>query len=80
MAMLDCLLSLAEVSASPDFCRPELTSDAQPFISIENGRHPCLAQASRNSNFIPNDVSLGEKVRRSVKNGSPAMANPSSRQ
>lgn len=63
MAMLDCLLSLARVSSGPEFCRPNLSDRAEPFITVKNGRHPCLSAAARNDSFIPNDVSLGEQVR-----------------
>lgn len=71
MGMLDCLLSLADVSAGPDSCRPKLTARPEkPFITIQNGRHPCLAAAARSGGFIPNDVSLGEEVRgHSVRHG-----------
>ena len=46
LALLDVLLSLAEVSAGPGYCRPTLVPyddpATKPFISIKGGRHPCL--------------------------------------
>ena len=36
-------------------CRPSVTYSAEPFIEVEEGRHPCVSQDS----FIPNSSRLG---------------------
>ncbi|DAZ96388.1 TPA: hypothetical protein N0F65_010755 [Lagenidium giganteum] len=65
LAVLDCLLSLAHVSAHNDgYVRPELVSAATdnggaPFIDIGEGVHPCVAASFDGGDFIPNDTRLG---------------------
>ncbi|XP_076349800.1 LOW QUALITY PROTEIN: DNA mismatch repair protein Msh6-like [Tachypleus tridentatus] len=66
LAVLDCLLSLAEYSLScvGEICRPEvLIPDIpyQPFLEISQGRHPTLAHLFSGCDFIPNDVNIGIK-------------------
>lgn len=64
LAVLDCLLSLALVSSQSDgYSKPEVVSAAAgnngiPFIDIEEGVHPCVAQTF-DGDFIPNDAQLG---------------------
>ncbi|XP_047510780.1 probable DNA mismatch repair protein Msh6 [Pieris napi] len=60
VATLDVLLSLCEFARqqTSDICLPEVTfGDTQPYISIVEGRHPCIPIVN---DFIPNDTSLGE--------------------
>lgn len=54
LAMLDCLLSLAEVSSQPGYVKPTFTDDMT--ISIEGGRHPMIEHLL--DTYVPNDVNL----------------------
>ncbi|CAF1298843.1 unnamed protein product [Adineta ricciae] len=64
LSALDVLLSFVAYSQSySDMCRPSVLptdNDQQPFINIQNGRHPCMLQKSTDS-FIPNDIILADK-------------------
>lgn len=56
LAEIDVYLSLAEVAAKQNYCRPTLNdSDA---IYIVAGRHPVIEQAQTEAPFIPNDVQM----------------------
>ena len=61
-AMLDALGSLAMASAKPGYSRPTILDcspdGAAPSVFVSQGRHPCI-ESSLNSEFIPNDLSLG---------------------
>ncbi|XP_041982809.1 probable DNA mismatch repair protein Msh6 isoform X2 [Aricia agestis] len=56
VATLDVLLALAEFGRqqSGDVCVPDITCDDQPYIDIEEGRHPCITV----EDFIPNGTTL----------------------
>lgn len=59
-AELDCLLSLASVSAAPGMCRPNFVTDAsRPFLHIEGGVNICVAAALGGANCVPNDITIG---------------------
>eukprot|EP00485_Elphidium_margaritaceum_P010637 CAMPEP_0202694696 /NCGR_PEP_ID=MMETSP1385-20130828/8485_1 /ASSEMBLY_ACC=CAM_ASM_000861 /TAXON_ID=933848 /ORGANISM="Elphidium margaritaceum" /LENGTH=1286 /DNA_ID=CAMNT_0049350589 /DNA_START=36 /DNA_END=3896 /DNA_ORIENTATION=+ len=78
MAVLDCLLSLANVSAcAPNLTmtRPQFVVDSEePFLEMRDAQHPCIVSAptahlhseSQQQQFIPNDTVLGCK-----ENGAP---------
>lgn len=56
LAEIDVYLSLAEVAAQRNYCRPQLNEgDA---IHIVAGRHPVVEQAQSETPFIPNDAEL----------------------
>ncbi|XP_053615816.1 probable DNA mismatch repair protein Msh6 isoform X2 [Plodia interpunctella] len=59
VAALDVLLALSEFARqqSGDICLPDVTfdKDAEPYINIVEGRHPCMTLAE----FIPNSTALG---------------------
>ena len=60
-AELDCLLSLAAVSASPGMCRPTFVADApRPFLRIEGGVNICVQAALGGANCVPNDITIGQ--------------------
>lgn len=59
LAMLDSLVSLAEVSESNNYCRPELTNS--PKISIKGSRHPVVEKNIGEHNFVPNDIMLDQE-------------------
>jgi DNA mismatch repair protein MutS len=60
LAVLDVLLSLAEVAARRGYCRPLLTEDDE--IYIRGGRHPVIEATGER--FIPNDAYLNNSTDR----------------
>jgi DNA mismatch repair protein MutS len=56
LAEIDVYLSLAEVAARHNYCRPQLNDG--DTIHIVAGRHPVIEQAQTETPFIPNDVEL----------------------
>jgi DNA mismatch repair protein MutS len=60
LAMLDALLSLAEVAARRNYCRPLLTEDDELYI--RTGRHPVIEATGER--FIPNDTYLNNSTDR----------------
>ena len=56
LAEIDVYLSLAEVAARQNYCRPQL--NAEDTIHIVAGRHPVVEQAQVDTPFIPNDANL----------------------
>ncbi|HKV02672.1 MAG TPA: DNA mismatch repair protein MutS, partial [Ktedonobacteraceae bacterium] len=56
LAEIDVYLSLAEVAAQHNYCRPQL--DDGDDIHIVAGRHPVIEQAQVETPFIPNDTQL----------------------
>ncbi len=56
LAEIDVYLSLAEVAAQNNYCRPELNDG--DTIHIVAGRHPVVEQSQVETPFIPNDVHL----------------------
>ncbi|KAK5122465.1 Mismatch repair protein msh3 [Meristemomyces frigidus] len=74
LALLDCLLSLAEVATQPGYCKPEFTDEVG--IDIEAGRHPMVEQLLLDA-FVPNDAHLNEDTRALLITG-PNMGGKSS--
>jgi DNA mismatch repair protein MutS len=56
LAEIDVYLSLTEVAARYNYCRPMLNAD--DTIHIVAGRHPVIEQAQTETPFIPNDLEL----------------------
>jgi len=56
LAEIDAYLSLAEVAARHNYCRPQLNEG--DTIHIVAGRHPVVEQAQAETPFIPNDTQL----------------------
>lgn len=56
LAEIDVYLSLAEVAARHNYCRPQLNDG--DTIHIVAGRHPVIEQAQTETPFIPNDAEL----------------------
>jgi DNA mismatch repair protein MSH3 len=75
LALLDCLLSLADVATQPGYCKPEFTD--QIGIHIEGGRHPMVEQLLLD-NFVPNDVDLASDATRALFITGPNMGGKSS--
>jgi len=65
MAELDCLFSLVKSSKAfgEPACRPQLVEGDMAWVEFEELRHPAMALRTK-SDFIPNDVKLGETVGR----------------
>lgn len=72
LANIDCLLGLVRTSESlgTPSCRPVICDEVDPstkckkqgFVDFKSLRHPCFNLDSRvNKDFIPNDVTLGNK-------------------
>ncbi|MEB3243374.1 MAG: DNA mismatch repair protein MutS [Cyanobacteriota bacterium] len=57
VAELDALASLAEVSATEGYCRPEIVEGRE--LTIEAGRHPVVEQLLVDASFTPNPIALG---------------------
>jgi DNA mismatch repair protein MutS len=54
LAMLDVLLSLAELARERNYCRPQLVE--APVLEIRDGRHPVLDIVQPEGQFVPNDT------------------------
>ncbi|KAF1982551.1 DNA mismatch repair protein Msh6 [Aulographum hederae CBS 113979] len=59
IAHLDCLISLAQASASlgAPSCRPKFVDSPRTIVDFEDLRHPCMLNTV--PDFIPNDIKLG---------------------
>ncbi|MEC9091981.1 MAG: DNA mismatch repair protein MutS [Planctomycetota bacterium] len=57
LAELDVLLSLSEIAAERNYCRPNVIDDAE--LKIIEGRHPVLDVIEADGTFIPNDSIAG---------------------
>ncbi|KAF2419033.1 DNA mismatch repair protein-like protein msh3 [Tothia fuscella] len=55
LAILDCLMSLADVATQPGYTRPTFTSE--PRITVSQGRHPMVEQLLLDA-YVPNDIQL----------------------
>ncbi|HEY6408620.1 MAG TPA: DNA mismatch repair protein MutS, partial [Ktedonobacteraceae bacterium] len=56
LAEIDVYLSLTQVAAQHNYCRPQLNES--DTIHIVAGRHPVVEQAQADTPFIPNDTNL----------------------
>ncbi len=59
LAQIDVYLSLAEVAARNNYCRPQLNES--DTIHIVAGRHPVVEQAQSDTPFIANDTNLSSQ-------------------
>jgi DNA mismatch repair protein MutS len=59
LAEIDVYLSLAEVAARYNYCRPELNDG--DIVHIVAGRHPVVEQTQSDTPFIPNDTNLSNQ-------------------
>ncbi|KAK3681528.1 Mismatch repair protein msh3 [Vermiconidia calcicola] len=75
LALLDCLLSLADVASQPGYCKPEFADDVG--IDIEGGRHPMVEQLLLDT-FVPNGVHLSSPETRALLITGPNMGGKSS--
>src|SRR5207249_10067956 len=56
LAEIDVYLSLTQVAAQNNYCRPQLNDS--DTIHIVAGRHPVVEQSQADTPFIPNDTNL----------------------
>jgi len=61
LGRLDALVSLARLSRSAGWVRPQLADD--PILEVAGGRHPVVEALRPREAFIPNDTSLGGESR-----------------
>ncbi len=75
LAELDVTLSLAEVAARQNYCRPAL--DEGDTIHIVAGRHPVVEVSQREAPFVPNDTQLSTSETQILLLTGPNMAGKS---
>jgi len=75
MALLDLIVSFAEVSKTNRYVRPEIVGSDKPLI-IKDGRHPVVEIISK-ERFIPNDTLLDTEENRTMILTGPNMAGKS---
>ena len=75
LAVLDCLLSLAEVANQPGYVKPEFSDEI--CISVSAGRHPMVEQLLLDS-YVPNDTELKSDGTRALLITGPNMGGKSS--
>ncbi len=74
IAMLDVLCSFAKSATENNYVEPEI--DYSNTIKIENGRHPVVEVARKETYFVPNDCHLDSSSRLAIITG-PNMAGKS---
>ncbi len=75
VAVLDALLSLADVAAAGGYVRPEVV--AEPVLEIAAGRHPVVERTLEGERFVPNDARLNALDRAVLIVTGPNMAGKS---
>lgn len=75
VALLDVIVSFAEVSKTNRYVRPEIIESSKPLV-IKDGRHPVVEAISK-ERFIPNDTLLDESENRTMIITGPNMAGKS---
>jgi DNA mismatch repair protein MSH3 len=75
VAVVDCLLSLADVALAGGYTKPEFV--AEPRLDIEGGRHP-MVEALRDDPYVPFDVSFSDDDGHAKVITGPNMAGKSS--
>ena len=76
VAITDCMLSFADVSAEYGYSRPVVSSEFN-HIKIEAGRHPVVEALLEKVDFSPNDTILDENENRTMLITGPNMAGKS---
>jgi DNA mismatch repair protein MutS len=75
LALLDCLLNLAEVAAQNGYCRPRMVEDGA--IRIEDGRHAVVEKMITGERFVPNTIEMDDVARQVLIITGPNMAGKS---
>ncbi|MCL6609943.1 MAG: DNA mismatch repair protein MutS [Peptococcaceae bacterium] len=74
VALVDVILSLAEVAVEENYNRPRISRDKEIFI--KEGRHPVVEKVIGSGNFVPNDTFLDARNNVMILTG-PNMAGKS---
>ncbi len=75
LALLDCLLSLAEVADHNGYRRPEINTEGR--IDIQEGRHPVIEKMITGERFVPNSIRLDNEKNQVLIITGPNMAGKS---
>lgn len=75
LAIVDCLLSFAEIARKYRYIRPIV--DHSSLLVIQEGRHPVIEASLSSESFIPNDVLLDDHKNRLLLITGPNMAGKS---
>ncbi|KAI9885647.1 MAG: Mismatch repair protein msh3 [Watsoniomyces obsoletus] len=75
LAILDCILSLAEVASQPGYVKPSYIDSTS--ITVEQGRHPMVEQLLLDA-YVPNDIQLTSHSTRALLVTGPNMGGKSS--
>ncbi|KAK8861547.1 hypothetical protein IAR55_002369 [Kwoniella newhampshirensis] len=75
IAVIDCLMSLAQVAAASGYCKPKFV--AEPALRIRAGRHP-MVEMLRDEAYVPFDIDFSERDGTSKVITGPNMAGKSS--
>lgn len=76
LADIDCIVSLAHVAITNNYCRPKISKDIKSLKIIE-GRHPVVEQFLNKGEFVPNDTYLDNDENRTIIITGPNMAGKS---
>ena len=76
IAILDCLLSFANVSLKYHYTKPTINNSV-PHINIVDGRHPVVESLLDGGTFAPNDTLLDQDENRTMLITGPNMAGKS---
>ncbi|KAK9456659.1 muts domain V-domain-containing protein [Dipodascopsis uninucleata] len=75
LAAVDCLMSLAQVSAQPNYSKPNFLD--KPCVRVQEGRHPIVEHILLD-NYVPNDIDISSNATRSIIITGPNMGGKSS--
>ena len=75
IALLDAILSFANVAVENNYVKPTITKDS--VINIVDGRHPIVEAILKNEEFVPNDTLLNNSDCRTMIITGPNMAGKS---
>ena len=75
LALVDCLLSLADVAVANDYTRPIINNSFNGY-EIVGSRHPVVEKLMNNERFVPNDLTINDEQRTIIITG-PNMAGKS---
>lgn len=76
VALVDCLISFADVSANNKYVKPVISNSIN-HIKIEGGRHPVVEAMMDSQEFSPNDTLLDSDENRTMLITGPNMAGKS---
>ncbi len=75
VALIDVLVSFAQVAAENNYCRPVLIEESD--LVIRDGRHPVVERMVASGSFVPNDLDLIKKESQILLITGPNMAGKS---